>query len=459
MAATLRSRLLLSYGLIVAVLMGLFLVGSGISLLGNPQIYEGAALQLREAQRIINKRAMLLSAIPAANLANRVDRAGNQLNVRIVLLQDNGKQIADSQGATKPKLRTPVVRINTLIQRSDIGFLRDTTNSLWLGLAQPLESGTLVLAVPRPRLAVVQFFSNEIVRPVLLIGMFGLALAILIAILMAQWISAPLKHIGRAADEVASGRFQSIQPEGPAEVRSLAVSFNHMVRRVQDAQQSQRDLVANVSHELKTPLTSVQGYSQAILDGVSRSPEEIHQSAQVIYSESNRMNRLVQDLLTLARLEAGTADLRRAPVDISALVRIMAEKFQPQVAQSGLKLQVDAPLVLLVAGDEDRLVQVLSNLLDNAIKFTPSGGTVTISAQASGGMARIRVADTGMGIKPADHERVFERFYQASASRSGSGTGLGLAITRQIVLAHGGTIRVDDNSPRGSIFTVELPAI
>jgi signal transduction histidine kinase len=229
-----------------------------------------------------------------------------------------------------------------------------------------------------------------------------------------------------------------------------------MVQRVQDAQQSQRDLVANVSHELKTPLTSIQGFAQSILDGVSQTPGEILQAAQVILGEANRMNRLVQDLVILARLEAGIVALQREPVNISALVRATVEKFRIQVAEAGLQLSVDVTEAAWVVGDADRLMQVLSNLLDNAVKYTPAGGLVRVSVQAQEGLVRVRVVDTGIGIEPVDRARIFERFYRADRDRSRAGMGLGLAITRQIVLAHGGAICVDPNFPQGCIFTLDL---
>ncbi len=457
MATSLRTRLLLSYGLLIAVLMCLFSAGALAGLLGNPLVYENAAQQLRTAQRALNARPELLASLPSGAEAALVEQAARQWNVRVALVGSDGTTLIDSQADPAARLRPQPVRLKLLALRNEIAFVRDDSNRVWLVLVQSIDAQTyLVLAARRPRLAILGFFNSEYLRPVLLAGITGLALAASISLGLAQWISAPLKRIGAAADAVADGRYKTIPPVGPAEVRRLADSFNRMVQRVQDAQQSQRDLVANVSHELKTPLTSIQGFTQAILDGVSQTPDEIRQAAQVIFNESNRMSRLVQDLVTLARLEAGAAGLQRAPVDIAALLRGVAEKFRPQAVQAGLRLKLDAPALPSLVGDEDRLAQVLSNLVDNAIKFTPAGGAVEISARPGGSGVEIRVADTGPGIPPAGRERIFQRFYQADRSRPGMG--LGLAITRQIVLAHGGTIRVEDNPPHGSAFIVNLPA-
>jgi len=457
MAASLRTRLLWSYGLLVAVLLVLFSLGALLSLLGNPLVYENAADQLRTAQRIAVSRPGLSSSLSMDRTTARVQQMEALLKVRVVLVDAGGEQLADSQAGGNPPLVTPAARVNQMSRRNEIAFLHDASNRFWLGLVQPLDDQMLLLlAVRRPRLAFLQFFTSELIRPLIFTGLIGLALSLLISLALAGWISAPLQLISAAADDAAAGRYRPISPEGPVEVHRLAESFNHMVRRVQAAQQSQRDLVANVSHELKTPLTSIRGFTQAILDDVAKTPAEVHQAAEVILNESSRMSRLVQDLLSLSRLEAGTAELRREPVNISALVRAAVEKFRPHAVMAGLDLSADAPDLPWLAGDEDRLAQVLANLLDNAIKFTPGGGRVQVSARPVESGVQIRVSDTGLGIRPADRERIFERFFQAGGSRTGSG--LGLAITHQIVMAHGGAIRVEENLPQGSVFIVDLPA-
>ena len=458
MAASLRTRLLLSYGLLIAVLMSLFSAGSLVSLLRNPLIYESSAQRLRNAQRVATTHADRLAAISSDVGAAQMEQFANQLNTRLALVRADGTVFADSESGSAPSLRIPPVRLKLMAQRNEIAFLRDDSNRLWLALVQAIDAQSfLVLAVNRPRLAIVELFNNEFLRPALLTSLIGLGLAILIALAMAQWISAPLKRIGQAAEAVAAGHYELIPLEGPAEVRRLADSFNRMAQRVQDALQSQRELVANISHELKTPLTSIQGFTQAILDGIAQTPQEIHQAAEVIFNEANRMSRLVQDLVTLARLEAKTGDLQRASIDIAALARGVVEKFLPRAAQANVQLALDTPDLPWLVGDEDRLVQVLSNLVDNAIKYTPAGGVVRINIRPRNGRGvEIRVADTGVGIPPADRERIFQRFYRADLSQPGMG--LGLAITRQIVLAHGGNIRVEENLPHGSVFVVDLPA-
>jgi signal transduction histidine kinase len=240
----------------------------------------------------------------------------------------------------------------------------------------------------------------------------------------------------------------------------LAKVFNEMTGQLQASQQSQKDFIANVSHELKTPLTAVEGFAQAILDGTADSPEAIQRSAQVIRSEAGRMHRMVMDLLDLARLDAGTADFQRAPVDLGKLLSDITARFIPLSHDADVNLQTHIRTLPGFIGDGDRLAQVFANLIDNAIKHTPAGGEVTLYAEPAGDKVKIWVSDTGQGIPPEELSRVFERFYQLDKSRRGGkgrGVGLGLAIAREIVHAHGGGLTVESHVGQGSKFIVQLP--
>jgi len=233
-----------------------------------------------------------------------------------------------------------------------------------------------------------------------------------------------------------------------------------MTDQVQHSRQSQRDFVVNVSHELKTPLTSIQGFAQAIKEGAVSAPEELQQAARVIFTEADRMHRLVLDLLDLARFESGTVSLESSPVNIAQLANNTIDRFEPQANQAQVTLERQVEDMPLLIGDGDRLAQVVNNLVDNAIKYTPVGGQVSIIAHQVDEQAEIIVSDTGPGI-PADFlPRIFERFYQIDKSRRGGsrrGVGLGLAIAREIVLAHFGSIAVESIPPQGCQFVVKIP--
>ncbi|MET3209433.1 UNVERIFIED_CONTAM: two-component system sensor histidine kinase ResE [Paenibacillus sp. PvR008] len=226
------------------------------------------------------------------------------------------------------------------------------------------------------------------------------------------------------------------------------------------------DFVANVSHEIRTPLSMMQGYSEALLDGMAGSPEESEELVRVIHDESLRMGRLVKDLLDLARMEAGHTDMHRQEVDVNELIERVHRKFTVRSKEQGLTLDYHEqdPHLLLPEADEDRLEQVLTNLLDNAFRHTPGGKSVTISADRILGeryeLIRIRIKDEGVGIASEDLPYIFDRFYKADKARVrgvDKGTGLGLAIVKNIVEAHGGSVSAASVLGEGTEFTILLP--
>ncbi|MFE4710956.1 MULTISPECIES: ATP-binding protein [unclassified Paenibacillus] len=227
-----------------------------------------------------------------------------------------------------------------------------------------------------------------------------------------------------------------------------------------------RDFVANVSHEIRTPLSMMQGYSEALLDGMASSPEESSELIQVIHDESLRMGRLVKDLLDLARMEAGHTDMLKAQVDMSELLERVYRKFSVRAKERGIDLQYRklSEELLLKAADEDKLEQVLTNLLDNAFRHTPAGKKILIvagqSVQESRRYVEIEIRDEGVGIPPDDLPYIFERFYKADKARvrgESGGTGLGLAIVKNIVESHHGHISAASKLSEGTTFTLRLP--
>ncbi|MEK3902250.1 MULTISPECIES: ATP-binding protein [unclassified Paenibacillus] len=227
-----------------------------------------------------------------------------------------------------------------------------------------------------------------------------------------------------------------------------------------------RDFVANVSHEIRTPLSMMQGYSEALLDGMASSPEESSELVQVIHDESLRMGRLVKDLLDLARMEAGHTDMLKAQVDVGELLERVYRKFSVRAKERDIMLELKRPEqeLLLGAADEDKLEQVLTNLLDNAFRHTPAdrrisilAGTVVLEGRS---LVEIAIRDQGAGINPEDLPFIFERFYKADKARlrgESGGTGLGLAIVKNIVESHHGSIYATSKLGEGTTFTLRLP--
>ncbi|CAM4315153.1 HAMP domain-containing sensor histidine kinase [Saccharibacillus endophyticus] len=248
------------------------------------------------------------------------------------------------------------------------------------------------------------------------------------------------------------------------EVRG-AVAVLRDVTEAMNMEKMRKDFVANVSHEIRTPLSMMQGYSEALLDGFADSPEEQGELLHVIHDESLRMGRLVKDLLDLARMEAGHTDISRERVDIGELVERVYRKFAVRAKEDELdfSLEREEEDLVLEQADEDRLEQVVTNLLDNAFRHTPSGRKVTIAVKPTitdGDALTIYVADEGHGIPAEDVPYIFERFYKADKARTraaSSGTGLGLAIVKNIVDAHGGRIQVESVVGEGTKFRVILP--
>lgn len=323
------------------------------------------------------------------------------------------------------------------------------------------RSYALLFAAPRPvqtLQAALDDFGTSLLPILLQAAAFGLAIAIAAALLISRSIARPLQTAAQAAADIAQGHYDRRVPvTGPQEVRDVALAFNQMSERVQTEQQVQRDLLSNVSHDLKTPLTSIQGWSQAIMDGVAPDPAAV---ARIIHEEAGRINRLVNELTDLTRLQAGRMSMNLVPIDVGSLTGAVAARLIIVAREQGVTLRVHAPPLPEVTGDGDRLAQVITNLVSNAIKYTPNGGQVEVTARVNGGGVEVMVSDTGVGIPADELPRIFERFYQVDKARGPHrGTGLGLAITREIVQAHGGKITASSAGVgRGSTFSVWLPS-
>jgi len=275
------------------------------------------------------------------------------------------------------------------------------------------------------------------------VGMFVLAAAAVF--LIARQMSRPLTVMAKAAGSMARGDFEARAPEeeGAREIQELSRAFNQMASQLSTLEQSRRDFVANVSHELRSPITSIQGYAQGMLDGTI--PPEQHQHyLQVVVDETHRLAKLIAGLLNLSRMENEEISLAWTDFDLHELARRVLISRMAQIEEKQLDIDVrfgDDPC--FVHGDSDQIQQVLINLLDNAVKYTHEGGRITLSTQTSGETVSLRVKDNGQGILPEDAPHIFDRFYKADKAHTvGKGTGLGLAICRRIMERHGQTIRL-----------------
>jgi len=258
---------------------------------------------------------------------------------------------------------------------------------------------------------------------------------------------------------------------GERDNEACIVLVCHDMTELRHLETIRKDFVANVSHELRTPLTSIKGYVEALLDGAKDDPDMTAHFLDIILKQSDRLNLLIEDLLELSQIESGRVSFRTDPIDVHAVIDRALSTIKPLAEKKGHRLVTSVNTVLPSAeGDEDRLVQVLTNLLDNAVKYTPAGGTITVgageappprAAEPAGRAIELSVSDTGIGIPEPDRPRVFERFYRVDKARSRElgGTGLGLAIVKHIVEGHGGQVWVEANEPKGSRFVVRLPTL
>lgn len=280
-------------------------------------------------------------------------------------------------------------------------------------------------------------------------------IVVVLAIMALRRLVTPVNDLLKAADRVGQGDYSVRVPEkGPREVRSLARAFNTMASRLHIMDEQRRDLLADVTHELRTPLTVVQGNLEGMLDGVYPADEA---NLRSLLDETNLLTRLVEDLRTLALAESGALQLKKEPTALALLVRETAAAFEKQADAAGVTLTVEtAPDLPWLDLDPGRIRQVLSNLLANALRYTPAGGTVSVRYRQADGQVLLEVQDSGPGIPPEELPYVFERFYKSTDS---GGMGLGLAIARHLVEAHGGTIRAESTPGQGTTMQVTLPVI
>ncbi len=482
---SLRTRLLLSHVLILALTIAVIGVALLFVLRSRPLLTESTSLRLVGVLQQLDATEEQGATIPDAGptIAQRTAllRLDKRLGTRIIVASGEGVVSFDSRRMVGfgSKLNVeaqpyipPEEPQNNILFPLVRGVLHNPDNSEWLFVAQaphPNDSKAqlLFVAIRSPRLLtpmeMLQYYGSDLTAPLLEAGVIGLVVALVVSLLIARSVARPLQDVAAAAEALAEGRLDQRAPvRGPGELRVLAETFNRMADEVESTQQAQREFLANVTHDLRTPLTSIQGFSQAIIEGVASNPNAAQRAARIIYEESGRLNRMVQELLDLARIEAGRLNMTRYTVALDTILHTVSENLTPRASEMGVTLTLDVAALPPIAGDSDRLMQVYTNLVDNAIKHTPQGGRITICALPQDNGVLTQVCDTGEGIPAADVPHVFDRFYQVDKSRQREkrdGVGLGLAITKGIVDAHSGRIWVESQEGVGTTFSAWFPAL
>jgi signal transduction histidine kinase len=288
----------------------------------------------------------------------------------------------------------------------------------------------------------------------------AMIVAAVLSVIFSRSVLAPVHAMSLATQHIADGHYEErLQVKGADELAQLATRFNQMAEKLDQVEAMRRRLIGDVSHELRTPLTAIKGSMEGLMDGVLPANDETYQQ---IYAEADRLNRLVDDLQELSRVEARAYKLDLRSVDVRSLVQSVTKRLTPEAEDRRLSLSLDmAPDLPPVLADEDRAVQVLTNLTGNALQYTPENGRVTITIKRMEGEVQFEVRDTGIGIPPEHLEHIFDRFYRVDKSRSrkaGGGSGIGLTIARALVEAQGGRIWAESaGEGQGSTFTFTLP--
>jgi signal transduction histidine kinase len=461
-SSSINTRLWLTYTLIIFIVLTLASAGIIFAFQRSPLLYRQIFLRMDLVSNLLTDRLAFVIDSDWDPTIQLFFKEAELLDVQVAIVDNSGTLLfhtIDYREDQIPKIYDPYETADRSNDRALV--YRDPEKEDWFyQISQINENYFLLVAARRPDVAIQSLFQDELVKPLLRTGLFALIGAFVLSWFMAEWITRPLRNISESAQNIAVGKYETIPIEGPMEVQQLAHAMNDMSQKVEKSLKSQRDLVANVSHEFKTPLTSIQGFSQAIYDGMVHDEKDVKHASEVILNETNRLNVLVNDLLTLAKLDAGTMAMTKEDVELNRLVQTIIDRFYYEFEKSNLKVNTDYTDEIMLYADAVRLAQVFSNLLDNAIKFSKPGSEIGVTVSRHENQALVTVFDAGPGISEEECGRIFERFYQVDKSRPGGegrGVGLGLAISKQVVEAHGGEITVSSKVGEGSTFMVKLP--
>ncbi len=366
---------------------------------------------------------------------------------RLIVLQRQSTRVlfdsGDASGQLPYGYLMPVAIPNAQLASGDtvIG-----SNNYVYGYARTGPNAVLLL---RPQQVVAAHASGELLPNLLKAGGIALVIALLLALLVSRAMTRPLTELAAASEDIALGNYgRRVKFTGHDEIGTVGEAFNRMADAVERARQAQREFLANVSHELKTPLTSLIGFSQALVDGSLATPEEHRRAATIVHEESERMLRMAQELLDLARVEAGQMPITVQPVDLVAMLHQELDLMRKRAEERRLRLSLEVgPAAPPALADPERLHQILDNLLDNALKYSPAGTQVVVGLVPLDGQ-RLEVQVTNpVGSQQIDPQRIFERFYRADPARSSAagGVGLGLAISQELAGRMGGRLWADFN--------------
>lgn len=470
---SLANQLLFTYLLVITIallavsLWALFMIKSeSINDLRN-SLEVGAvnlALEIDNDLRLdsINSKFRIKSA---------VDRHASKHGVVITVVDRDGRVLADSSD------KVPIARGENISSQAEINdalagivaiYMRSApgTNTNWLYVAYPVRAAgqtSGVIRVGVPLTDIEQRLHKDLIIFLEIIAGTGVV-TILISLWLARRVNSPVRDMSAMAKKIAlSGDMSEFVPVTRVdEIGELGHSFNQMIGRLRQQEQLRQEFVANASHELKTPTMAIGSVVEALQAGAAEDPSLRTQFLDSLEKLVERQTSLLQDLLDITRLDGGLERIGSDEVDVTQLISDVVEQVRSQAEKKEIELNILAEIDgTIISGNTIHLQRALSNILTNAVKYTPDKGTITVSARPKDDQVEIRIQDTGVGIEPGDLPHIFERFYRAdkARSRASGGSGLGLAITREIILRHKGTVEVESTVGKGSTFIIRLPGI
>ncbi len=460
MIRSIFGRLFISY--ILVILLTTVTLGALMSYLVREHVVETKRIELLSKSHAV--AAVISRAFNSGRLPDRLEVMGELLGTQIWVADKQGNILA---GNPPPRWNRPFPenspRIDALFEGSPQSWVRVSRGQTdpSIIVAAPLASPSPAAVFLYTPITGVNQAIGAIDRLLLLSLLVGTVAAIILGFFVSRGLTRPIADISRAARRFARGDYTSrTAATGGDEIGSLGQTFNAMAASLAKVENNRREFLANVSHELKTPVASIQALAEALADGVASRPEHRQRYLDTIVSESQRIDRLIRDLLDLAQLEAGELTVVPEKTDLAAFLRHETAKYSHLLAEKNLALRVDAPDNLPpVLADGGRLAQIMDNLVSNAIRHSPADAAIDITARPVAGKVVIAVNDYGPGIPPEDQPYIWDRFYRVdkSRARNGGGTGLGLAIAKRLVQAMGGEITLESTVGKGAKFIFTLP--
>ena len=451
---SIATRLFLSY--LAVVLVGT--VAAGVTISGLLLRYENDQTRLHLEELSAPFLTAIQSGVRAGQqpreIVDALTEQAHAANARLLVTTATRRVVVDSEGRL-------VGTVLSQPQSANEGEFADSDGQ-WIFVRQQLRQaaaggvGLGFVVVARPR-AVIGDSLRALLPSLAISALVAVGFALIVGGLLSQTITKPLRDLANGARAFARGNYKTrVSAAGPAEVADMGRAFNDMADEIERSRGAEQSFLADISHELRTPLTSIQGFAQAIVDGEARG-DAVQSAADVIHREARRLVRMVEGLLQVAKLSAGTEKLAREDVQPARLIESAVAAMDVQAHDAGVRFEVaDASALPTIRGDPDKLAQLILNLLDNAVKHSPRGAAVQIRGERADGTVIVRVRDAGSGLPEGAQVRLFQRFYRGeNAMRNGAG--LGLAIAQAIAQAHGGNVSAHNLEGGGAEFAVRLP--